>query len=126
MTNEEIHHEAVVRAKNYQKSELKLIDILQRVDEKRIWAIRNYPSLHVYLTAALKLSDDNAYKFARVSRKCAEVPELKTAIARGNLNLSTASRLSHVITSENSSEWIEKGTNLKQRELDKEIVAVNP
>ena len=66
--------------------------------------------------------ESHAYAFITVSRKAVEVPELKTAIASGTLNLSTAKRVVSVIERSNQKEWIRKASTLSQRNLEREVV----
>ena len=54
------------------------------------------------------------------------MPQIKTAILQGEITLSQARRIAPVITKENQEEWIEKARSLTQRELEKEVSAINP
>jgi len=126
MTDNEIHHLALCRAKNFKTSETELLEVLQWVDEKRIWEKLGHTSLCQYALLELKLSEDQASNFSRVARKSKELPELKEAIWEGRLNISQARRIVTIINPENQKLWIEKASTLKQRELDREIACVNP
>lgn len=72
------------------------------------------------------LSDGHTYALIAVCRKANQVPELKTAIEQGLINVSQARRITSVITPENQAEWIEKAATLTQRQLEQEIVKVRP
>ncbi len=85
-----------------------------------------YPNLFVYCTSALSLSEAQACYFSKVAKKSEEVPELKMAIEQGVISLSQARRVVPVITKETAIAWIEKAALLPQRELEREVCAVNP
>jgi polyhydroxyalkanoate synthesis regulator phasin len=61
-----------------------------------------------------------------VARKALEVPKLKEAIASGEINVSRAKRIVSVISEATQEEWISKACSLSQRELEQEVVKVNP
>ncbi len=82
--------------------------------------------LFVYCTERLKLSEATAYAFISVATKAAAVPELKQAVTEGVLNVSQAKRIVSVITQTNASQWIEKASTTKQRELEREVAARLP
>ena len=74
----------------------------------------------------LLFSRAQAYYFKTVAEKSEEVPEIKQAVAQGELTLSEARRIVPVLTKENHKEWIEKAKNLPQKELEREVTAANP
>jgi hypothetical protein len=60
-----------------------VIDILQKLDRHQVYLKFECGSLFSYPTSILKLSESIANNFIAVSRKAAEVPELKAAINSG-------------------------------------------
>jgi hypothetical protein len=73
-----LHQEALVRARNYRKSESGLLEILVEIESSRAFEKLGYSSLFVYCTMALGLSESHSYSLISVARKSREVPELKT------------------------------------------------
>ena len=121
-----IHEKALVCAKNYKRAEAELLEILQRIDDCKVIRAMGYPSLFVYAVSALKLSESLAYQFIGVARKSKEVPELKAAVANGEITVSTARRVVPVINKTNQEDWINKAKSLTQRTLEFEVVKESP
>jgi hypothetical protein len=121
-----IHDNALAVAQNYKRSESELLEALIKVLEHKVYFHLGYTSLFDYSVKELKLSEGTAYHFIGVAKKSKEVPEIKQAIDDGKITLSNARRIVSVITPENKDLWIEKAANLKQRDLEFEIVKVNP
>ena len=96
------------------------------MEEKRGFLQYGYPSLFQYAVGAWKLTESQAYTFISIARKSREVPELKQAIDNGTLTAGQGKRIVSVITPENKNEWIAKAAEMKQRELEKEIVKEKP
>ena len=121
-----IHENAVRCARHYQRAEAALIDALQKVDNKKVYAQMGYSSLFEYARLALRLSESTAYAFIRVARKSVEIPQIKAAIEAGTLSLSNAKRIAAVITPANQELWIARASNQTQVELDREIAKESP
>jgi 5-methylcytosine-specific restriction endonuclease McrA len=128
MTSEQkqIHERAIEVSKTFRTSETQLIDLVQKVEEKRVFVVLGYSSLFEYCTKALLLSESNAQMLISISRKSRMVPELKTEIQKGTVSISKAQRIVSVITRENKSEWIQKASQLSKRELEKEVAKIHP
>jgi hypothetical protein len=126
MDYEEIHLEAVRRAKHWHHSELELVEILQLVNKELVWKKKKYTSLFMYAVGALEIPPEHVYRLSGVSKACNDVPGLKEALTQGLLSVSEASRLVPVITQENASEWIQKSLDINQKDLEKEVAAANP
>ncbi len=121
-----LHEKALGLARTYRESESALLDVLIDLQKRNGFFELSYPSLFIYCTSALKLSEAQACYFSKVAKKSQEVPQLKQAIENGILSLSQARRVVPVITVANSQDWIDKAATLPQRELEREVCAVNP
>jgi 5-methylcytosine-specific restriction endonuclease McrA len=121
-----LHSQALEISARYQKAEAELVEILQRVEEHRVFLKRGHASLFSYVTRELGLSESAAYSLITVARKAREVPALKAQLRSGAMTLSNARRVASVLTSENQGEWIQKACELSNRQLEKEIVKVRP
>jgi hypothetical protein len=125
-TSGQIHQRAIYLSKKFREAESALLEILQLIDDKKVFRELGYSSLFTYAINALKLSESQAYAFIAVSRKAKQIPELKIAIQQGELTVSEAKRITSVITPQNKNTWIEKAKNLTQRDLEIEVVKENP
>ena len=63
-----LHEEAKRRAKDYRRSEGRLIEILTEIDQNKAFKSLGYASMHIYCTMALGLSDAQAYSMVGVAR----------------------------------------------------------
>lgn len=131
--SDEIHTRALAAATRYKRAEAELIEILQQVEEHRIFIKRGHSSLFNYVTAELGLAENIAYSLITVARKAREVPELKSKIESGALTLTNARRIAPILTSQKihdntqvNAMWIQKASELSSRQLEKEISKVFP
>lgn len=113
-------------ARDYLRTEGELLSVLTEMRRKRVFAELNFSGIFDYCERALKLSRAQAFYFKSVAEKSEEVPEIKAAVVQGDLTLSQARRIVPVVTRENHEQWIERAKSLPQRELEREVTAVNP
>jgi hypothetical protein len=121
-----LDEKAKTLAKEYLRTEAELLLVLMDMKRKRVFAELNYSGIFDYCERALQLSRAQAFYFKTVADKSEEVPEIRSAVIQGELTLSQARRIAPVVTKENHEEWIEKAKVLPQRELEREVTAVNP
>lgn len=121
-----LHDQALETATRYKNAEASLIEILQKIDEHRVFLKKGHPSLFAYVVGELGLSESVAYNLISVSRKAREIPELANEIRNGAITLSNARKIVPVLNIQNQSLWLEKARTLSQRQLEKEIVKVRP
>ena len=121
-----LHELALKAAEKYFKAESELIEILQKIDQKKVFRTLGYSSLFVYATKALKLPENTAYTFITVARKAVQFPELKAELKTGNLNISNARRIAPILNQANKTAWLEKAKALPQKKLEQEIAREFP
>src|ERR1700722_13053290 len=120
-----LHQEAIQISENLIKDEFLMIEILQRIDQKKVYKYLGFKSLFQYATIALKLSESRAYTFILVSRKAANLSKFQDAL-RSGLNISQAKRITSVISTENQEHWLKLAKTLNQRSLERAVAKVNP
>jgi hypothetical protein len=121
-----LHEKALNLAKEFKRVEFELIDVLQKIDSRKLFRTLGYTSLFDYTTRALGLSESVAYGLITVSRKSLEVPQLKVAIESGNISVARAKMMTSVLTLSNATELIEKAKDMTHRELEKEVASLSP
>ncbi len=126
MKQHPLHLKAVDLSKTFLTTEKELVVTLQEVEKEKVFLLMGYPSMHSYCTLALGLSDSQAYTFVSVSRTCVKAPLLHKAIQTGEVSVSKARRIVSVLSKETESLWVEKASQLTSRELEREVVKVNP
>ena len=120
------HQNAIVASREYQKAEHILLEAIYQVDLLKVHDHLGFGSLFQYCLESLKLSEATAYNMIAVARKSKQVPELKAAIISGEMSVSTARKITPVITKENQEVWIEKAFTLTKAKLEKEVATVLP
>jgi len=113
-------------AADYLRTEGLLLMVLIEMRRRKLFAVLNYSGIFDYCERRLNLSRAQAYYFKTVAEKSEEVPEIKQAVVQGELTLSQARRIVPVVTKENHKEWLAKAKSLPQKELEREVTAVNP
>jgi hypothetical protein len=123
---EQIHQEALVVAKNYKRSEIELIEILQKVDAHQVHYKYECQSLKEYAIKKLELSEDVALLFINVSRKARKIPQLKEEIKCGRITVTKARRIGAVMNEQNQEHWLELARTVSKYELEKQIALAQP
>ncbi len=123
---DEIHGRAIEISIRYKRAEADLVDVIQQVEDHRVFLKRGHASLFSYVVGELGISESMAYSLITVARKARQVPELKARLQSGEMTLSNARRVATVLTPQNQDEWIAKATELSGRQLEKEIVKLRP
>jgi hypothetical protein len=125
-----VAHEYDEKAKelavDYLRTEGLLLTVLTEMRRRKLFAVLNYSGIFDYCEKRLNLSRAQAYYFKTVAEKSEEIPEIKQAIVQGELTLSQARRIIPVVTRENHKEWLAKAKSLPQKELEREVTAMNP
>ncbi len=125
-TQERLHKRALELSKEYRRAEIELISLLQELETNRVHLALGFSSLFSYCVEKLELPEDRAFTFINVQRKCVEVSALKTKIEEGKICVTSARRLSAVLTKETQDVWLSKAESLSKSELEKEVAAVAP
>jgi hypothetical protein len=99
MTSHPLHIEALGLSGDLKRTEKRLILVIGEIDKLKVWRQMGYPSLFEYSVQALGLSSAQTYTLTSVSRKCQEVPELRTAVLTDKVSISNAKRIVPVLTS---------------------------
>jgi len=121
-----LHQKALAVAKKYKACEMELIEIIQKLDENKVYYQYGHNSLFQYVKNELELSQEITYIFINVARKAKEIPELKVALQNGHLTMSKARKITSVITKNNKNIWLELAKNNSQQKLEREVAKISP
>src|SRR5262245_12002496 len=83
------------------QSTVELLVLLAEVDIRKLYLGLGYPSLFVYCTQALRLSESAAYARITAARASRSFPSILTHLADGSITLTTVSLLTGHLTDEN-------------------------
>jgi CRISPR/Cas system Type II protein with McrA/HNH and RuvC-like nuclease domain len=130
--------ELTLKNKSFEERKLTLevIELLEEVDRRQIFLARGYGSLIEYCVNELKYSESSAYRRISAMRVVREVPETKTALEAGKLNLATIAqahtffkaeaKLQRPYSKENKSDLLAQLENKSFRETEKILLQISP
>jgi 5-methylcytosine-specific restriction endonuclease McrA len=122
----ELHNEALAISKRFRKCEAELLDVIMRVETRRIYLEFELTSLHDYCIEMLGLSPHVANDFINVTRTSFNIPELAEAIHLGKTTVSKARKICSVITNKNAKEWIDLVIHCSCRVVEKAVASAHP
>ena len=75
------------------KLNIEILQHLQEIESRKLYLERGFSSLFDYTVKELGYGEGAAYRRIKAMKLCQDIPETKTQIESGQLNLSTASQL---------------------------------
>ncbi len=100
LSNEEIENFLRLKTAAERKLTLEVIELLEEVDRRKLHVTRGYGSLLEYCVRELKYSESSAYRRISAMRVVRDVPEVKSALQKGSLNLNTVAQAQTFFKSE--------------------------
>jgi hypothetical protein len=118
--------ELVATAKSHaggeRESTALLIADIAELDRRRLYLPAGYPSMFVYCTEVLLLSEAASYNRIEVARAARRFPAILEMLSEGRLNLATVRVLAPQLTEDNHQELLAEACG-KSRRLVEELVA---
>ena len=112
--------------KRGRRVEAELIWHLAEVDRRRLYLREACPSMHVYATTRLYLSDAEAYLRITVARVSRRFPEVLAMLADGRLHLSGIARLAPHLPDLGAEALLARAAHRSKRELELLIAELAP
>jgi hypothetical protein len=106
--------------------EAELIWHLAEVDRRRLYRREACPSMHVYATARLHLSDAEAYLRITVARVARRFPVVLRMLADGRLHLSAIVKLAPHLGRENCDALLAQAVGRSKREIEMLVARIAP
>jgi len=106
--------------------EVDLVAHLGEVDARRLYAREASPSMFVYCTEVLHLSEAEAYLRIAAARASRAHPVLLTMLADGRLHLSAIARLAPHLTPENRDHLLGCAAHRSKREIEALVAVLSP
>jgi 5-methylcytosine-specific restriction endonuclease McrA len=103
-----------------------LINLIAEVDARKLYAREAKPSMFLYCTEVLHLSEQEAYLRITVARASREHPSLLAMLRDGRLHLSGIARLTKYLTRKNRDEVLKLAVHKSRREIEKLIAELEP
>jgi 5-methylcytosine-specific restriction endonuclease McrA len=106
--------------------EAALVAHIAEVDLRRLYAREACPSMFVYCTERLHLSEAEAYLRITVARAAREHPQLLTMLGDGRLHLSGIALLLPLLTAENRDTLLARATHRSKRQIQELVAELSP
>ncbi len=106
--------------------EAELVRHLAEVDRRRLHLREACPSMHVYATSRLHLSDAEAYLRITAARLSRRFPAVLAMLAEGKLHLSAIAKLAPHLRDDNAEELLGRAAHRSKREIDMLVAEIAP
>jgi hypothetical protein len=106
--------------------EADLVAHIGEVHARRLYARQAFPSMFVYCTEKLHLSEAEAYRRITAARAARKHPGLLTMLRDGRLHLSGIALLAPFLTANNRDELLERATHFSKRQIEELLAALSP
>jgi hypothetical protein len=113
-------------AHNERQATSELIASLAELDVRRLYLGEGHPSLFVYCTAVLRLSESAAYHRIQVARAAQRFPVILDQLAEGAITLTAVALLAPHLTNENHREILDAARHKSRREVEHLVARLNP
>ena len=121
------NNQLLLQTKNLVQKErqinIQVLQHLQEIEKRKLYLKRGFSSLFEYVVKELGYSESSAYRRIKAMKLCKELPETKTQISTGKLNLCTASKLQTVF--EKQEKQIQNKVREQQRIATKALLEKN-
>jgi hypothetical protein len=107
-------------------AEADLVARIAEADARKLYAREAAPSMFVYCTQVLHLSEQEAYLRIAVGRATREHPMLLEMLRDGRLHLSGIARLAPHLTRENREALLARATHMSHRQVVELLAALDP
>ena len=124
-----IHEQLLELVRQERKLVSQILDLLQEVQDQKLYLSFGYANLFEYLVRGLGYSESLAYQRKAALKICAELPEVKIKLDQGALSLTTlarANKVLHTKTIEEKRILISELENKSTREVDKILARTCP
>jgi hypothetical protein len=108
------------------RDEADLVSHIGEVDARRLYAREASPSMFVYCTQVLHLSEAEAYLRIAAARASREHPLLLTMLADGRLHLTAIAKLAPHLTRENREALLTRAAHKSRREIEQLLAELVP
>src|SRR5947209_5190291 len=107
-------------------TEAELLVHLAEIDERKLYAERAFPSMHVFCVKELGFSDDAAYNRIGVARAARRWPALLEALASGGVHLAGLRVLVPHLSDENHRSILAEARGKSNREIEEMAARLSP
>ncbi len=124
--DDELLRRLVALLRDSRHAEADLVAHVGEVDVRRLYAREASPSMFVYCTERLHLSEAEAYLRIAAARASREHPMILAMLADGRLHLTAIAKLAPHLTPENRDVLLERATHRTKREIEELVAELAP
>lgn len=121
LEQERLHNQAIVLCRECRKMEWPIIEILQRIDNSKLYRKFECSSLFVYAVKHLELDESVAYAMITAARKAKEIPRLAQSLKENEISVAKASRVLSTLTKDNAEQLISFAESHTANEINQEV-----
>src|SRR5436190_20794268 len=103
-----------------------LVALLIELDSRRLYLSEGFPSLFVYCTDALHLSEPATYNRIEVARAARRFPIVLDGLAAGELTLASVKLLAPHLTPDNHRDVLAQVRHKSKRDIELLVAALHP
>lgn len=126
LSDDELLKEVARLAGDERSATARLIAALAEIDARRLYRGQGCPSLFVYCTRALHLSEHAAYGRIEAARVARRFPVVLEMLERGDLTLTTVCLLASHSTDANHLDLLARARHRSKREVEEIVAQVRP
>jgi hypothetical protein len=126
MSDDVLLARVVEMAGRSRRVEAELVWHLAEVDRRRLYLREACPSMHVYATARLHLSDAEAYLRITAARLVRRFPLVLSMLADGKVHLSAIAKLAPHLTEDNAKGLLGRAAHRSKREIELLVAEIAP
>ena len=112
LSNDQLLSQTKTLVQKERQINILVLQHLQEIQSRKLYLKRGFSSLFEYTVKELGYSESSAYRRIKAMKLCKELPETKLKMAKGELNLCTASKLQTIFEKQ---EKLIKNKALKQQ-----------
>jgi hypothetical protein len=124
--DDELLRRLVALLRDSRRTEADLVAHIAEVDVRRLYAREASPSMFVYCTERLHLSEAEAYLRIAAARASREHPMILAMLADGRLHLTAIAKLAPHLTLENRDTLLQRAMHRTKREVEELVAELAP
>lgn len=126
LTDEDLTHHLGLLAVHEQKATAELVAALAEFDDRRLYLAAGCPSLYIYCTRVLRLSESAAYRRIQAARTANRFPMIFDMLFAGDLTVTNVELLGPVLTEQNHRDLLHEARHRSKREVETMVAHLNP
>ncbi len=123
MSASKLHHQLLSALTELARVEKRAVLLFAEIGEGRLYRELGYSSMLQYARESLSFSDAKFYQFQRLAESFKTLPDVKSAVASGDLSWTKARVVARVAKPETQKAWIEEAKKSGRRELERKAKA---